>query len=342
MNRRELSTLAILTGVVLLLTAVMYNVRYQSGDHEYIGTLWLENLNINSVIRIDITGPGDMPQVTLERRPEGWGVVQRQHYPADVGTIRSLLLDLSEAKLLERKTRDPAQHAQLGLGSIERLEAKGQQVTLHSAEDARSVRIGTNPEGRSATYVRNVDDDQGWLVDRTFTIPSEPRRWLDPELLDIGMEHIRRMEVVHADGERIEGQRAEEAADVKFTVPNLPEGATLKNEYALNRMASAITSLSLEDVMPVSQAEVYLEDAVWARYDLYQGYSLEVRLFAVDVERYARFTVRLGEDMSDEDRTRASMLARHLEGWAFRIPSFAHDSMALRWADILEGSQEPE
>ena len=143
MNRRELNILAILTGIVLLLTAAMYNIRYQSGDQEYIGTLWLENLDINSVTRIDITGPGNMPQVTLERRPEGWGVVQRQHYPANVGTIRSLLLDLSEAKLLERKTRDPAQHAQLGLGGIERLEAKGQQVTLHSAEGTRSVRIAT-------------------------------------------------------------------------------------------------------------------------------------------------------------------------------------------------------
>lgn len=342
MNRRELIILAVLTGGVLFLTASMYNIRYQSGDQEYMGTLWLENLDINAVTRIDVIGPGNMPQVSLERRPEGWGVVQRQHYPANVGAIRSLLLDLSEVELLERKTSDPAQHAQLGLGGIERLEAKGQQITLHSAESARSVRIGASPDGRSATYVRSVGDDQGWLVDRTFTIPSEPRRWLDPELLDIGMEHIRRMEVVHLDGERIEGQRAEGAGDVKFTVLNLPEGAVLKNEYALNRMASAITSLSLEDVMPASQAEVYLEDAARARYEFHQGYSLEARLFPVDVERYARFAVHLGEDMSDEDRTRASMLARHLEGWAFRIPSFAHDSMALRWADILEGGGQPE
>ena len=342
MNRRELIILAVLTGAVLFLTASMYNIRYQSGDQEYMGTLWLENLDINAVTRIDVIGPGNMPQVSLERRPEGWGVVQRQHYPANVGAIRSLLLDLSEVELLERKTSDPAQHAQLGLGGIERLEAKGQQITLHSAESARSVRIGASPDGRNATYVRSVGDDQGWLVDRTFTIPSEPRRWLDPELLDIGMEHIRRMEVVHPDGERIEGQRAEGAGDVKFTVLNLPEGAVLKSEYALNRMASAITSLSLEDVMPASQAEVYLEDAARARYEFYQGYSLEARLFPVDVERYARFAVHLGEDMSDEDRTRASMLARHLEGWAFRIPSFAHDSMALRWVDILEGGGQPE
>ncbi len=342
MNRRELGRLATLTGVVLLATAVMYNLRSQSGDQDYIGALWLENLDINAVTRIDVTGPGNMPQVSLERRPEGWGVVQRQHYPANVGIIRSLLLDLSEAKFLERKTGDPGQHARLGLGRIEQLEAVGQQVTLHTAEGPRPVRIGMNPDGRSATYVRNADDDQGWLVDRTFTIPNEPRRWLDPELLDIGMERIRRMEVVHPDGERIEGQRAEQSADVKFTVLNLPEDAVLKSEYALSRMASAITSLSLEDVMPAAQAAAYLEDAARAWYEIDSGYRLEARLFAVDVERYARFTVHLGEDMSDEDRARASLLARHLEGWAFRIPSFAHDSMALRWADILEGVGEPE
>ncbi|MCY4610694.1 MAG: DUF4340 domain-containing protein [Gammaproteobacteria bacterium] len=342
MNRRELSTLAALTGIVLLLTIVMYNVRHQSGDQEYMGTLWLGDLDINSISRIDLTGPGNMPLVALERRPEGWGVVQRQYYPANVGAIRSFLLDLSEAKLLERKTSDPAQHAQLGLGSIDRLDALGQLVTLHFADGTRAVRIGTSPEGRNATYVRDADDDQGWLVDRDFTIPEEPRRWLDPDLLDIGMERVFRMEVVHPDGERIEGQRAEEAGDVRFTVLNLPEGAMLKNEYALNRMASAIASLSLEDVMPASQAQVYLEDAIRARYELYQGYSLEAYLFSVDVERYARFVVHLGENMSDEDRAQAELLARHLEDWAFRIPSFAYSSMALRWSDILEGDRDPE
>ena len=341
MSRRELGILATLTAVVLLLTAVMHNVRYQSGDQEYLGALWLEGLDINSVTRIDVTGPGNMPQVALERRPEGWGVVQRQHYPANIGTIRSLLLDLSEAKLLERKTRDPAQHAQLGLGGIEQLDAKGQQVTLHSADSSRSVRIGTSPGGRSATYVRDANEDQGWLVDRTFTVPSEPRRWLDPNLLDIGMEQVSRMEVRHPDGERIEGQRMEGAEDVKFAVLNLPEGAVLKSEYALNRMASAITSLSLEDVMPASQTAIYLKDAAWARYEFYQGFSLEVSLFPVGVERYARFAVHLGEDMSEESRAQANLLARHLENWAFRIPSFAYDSMALRWPDILQGDQEP-
>ena len=342
MSRRELALLAALTAVVLLLTVHMYSVRHQSGDQEYIGTAWLANLDINAVVGIEITGPGNMPLATLERRPEGWGVVQRDYYPADVGTIRSLLLDLSETKLVERKTRDPAQHAQLGLGSIDRLDAKGLRIVLRSAQGAHAIRIGANPDGRNVTYVRNVGEDQSWLVDRIFTIPDEPRRWLDPDLLDIGMEQVHRMEVLHPDGERIEGLRVQEAGDVMFDVTNLPKGAKLKSEYALNRMASAITALSLEDVMPASQAEPHLEDAVRARYELYPGYGLEALLFDVDVERYARFTVKPGEGMDDESRTKANLLARHLEGWAFRIPSFAHSSMALRWSDILDKGQPAE
>ena len=338
MNRREFGILAALTAVVLLSTAVTYNIRYHSSDQEYLGTLWLEGFDINAITRIDITGPGNMPQVTLERRPEGWGVMQREYYPAHVGTIRGLLLDLSETRLLERKTGNPAQHAQLGLDEIEQINARGQQVTLYSGANARAVRIGTNPSGRNATYVRNVGEDQSWLVDRTFKIPSEPRRWLDSNLLDIGMEQVRRMQVTHPDGETIEGQREEDGGDVKFTVLNLPEGARLKSEYALSRMASAITSLSLEDVMPAIQAESLLEQATRAEYELYPGYSLEVRLFTMGAERYGRFAVRLGADMSEEHRTQAELLARHLEHWAFRIPSFAHASMALRWSDILEDS----
>ena len=335
MSLREFGVLLGLTLVVLILTIGTYNFRHQTSGQDYLGALWFEDLDINAVTRIKIVGPGAMPQATLERRPEGWGVAQRQHYPAQIGKIRGLLLDLSEAKLFERKTDDPDQLAKLGLGDIAEPNARGQQVTLHFGDSSQSFRIGIKPSGRNATYVRNADEDQGWLVDRTFTIPSEPRHWLDTTLMDIGMEQVHRMRVTHPDGERIESARAD-SGDVRFTALNLPAGAQLKNEHVLNRMASAITSLSLEDVMPLSQARSHLEQAILAEYEFYQGHRLDAHLFAMGTERYARFTVNMGEGMSAEDRAQAEQLFRHTQNWAFRIPSFAYSSMTLRWPDILD------
>ena len=334
MSFRELKTLAVLTFVVLALTVATLNFQSGGKDREYLGMLWLEELDLNAVTRIEVAGPGNQTQVTVERRPEGWGVEQRDHYPAQVGIIRSLLLELSEAKRLERKTSDPDQQAQLGLGSIEAAGARGKQVTLLTGDGALTLRIGISPSGRKATYVRTGGDDQSWLVDRTFRIPPEPKRWLAPELVDIGMDQIIRMQVEHPDGERIEGQRAA-GGDVRFDVINLPEGAQPKNEFVLNRMASAITTLSLEDVMPATHAKSHWGEAILAQYDLAQGYTLKARLFSVGDDRYVHFEAVLGAGMSSEHRAQARSLSTRLKDWAFRVPSFAYDSMALRWLDIL-------
>ncbi len=335
MSTRELGILAVLASVMLALAIGAYSIRQADRGHEYVGTPWMETFDINAVTGIDIEGPGKVMQVSLVRRPEGWGVAQREYYPAKVGSIRSLLLDLSGAKLLERKTDDPTQHAQLGLGRIDRTEARGQQITLHFAQGSRTVRLGTQPSGRTATFVRSGNDTQAWLVDRTFNIPSEARRWLETDLLDIDMEQVHHMRISHPDGEVIEGKvSASDAA--RFEVLNVPAGRTLTGEFVLNRVASAITSLSLEDVMPIAQAQAYLAQTPQIAYDLYDGYILEAQMFQLEHERYARFSVRLKDSIDSTHRAEAEQLARRLQPWAFRIPSFAYDSMALRWSDILE------
>lgn len=336
MNPREFKILAAVTGAMLVLTVVAYAVFHRTAGHEYAGKLWLEALDVNAVTRIDVRGPEPAEQVTLDRRPEGWGVAQRRHYPAQVGMIRRLLLDLSEAKLFERKTDDPEQHAQLGLGRIDESGAVGQRVVLHFGDDRLVVRIGAKPSGRNATYVRVADDDQAWLVDRTFAIPAEPRRWLEPTLMDIGMEGIERIRIEHPDGEVVEGRRTADDGEVRFEMLRMPAGRSLKNAFILNRAAGSIASLSLEDVMPAEQARKHLLKAPRITYTMRSGYVLEAQLFAVDIARYARFAVRVQEEAGDEVRAEAERLAAHVRDWAFRIPSFAYDSMALRWSDILE------
>ena len=122
----------------------------------------------------------------------------------------------------------------------------------------------------------------------------EPRRWLEPELLDISLNQMHRITIVHTDGEEILSERAREEA--RFVPLNLPEGKVLKNEMAMNRIASAITSLSLEDVMPEEEAQEYLRDSqTRIEYDLYEGYILAAQLYAIEEQRYAYFTVQIKE-----------------------------------------------
>jgi len=332
MSLRELKILAAITAATVLLAALMYSLKHTGGHDEYLETLWLEGLDINAIHRIEISGAGNQ-QVSLERRARGWGVVERGFYPVQIGVVSTLVLDLTGAELLERKTDDPEQHAKLGLGPIDKPDAQGQLLKL-IGDEVQVVRIGTRPEGRNVTYVKHDGDLQAWLVDRTFNISLEARKWLEPELLDIGMEHMHRIKIVHPDGETIKAKRVADAA--RFDPLNIPAGKTLKNELALNRVASAITSLSLEDVMLADEARKHLKNTPRVEYEMYEGYVLKAQLFSLEEKHYAHFEVQIKDDASTAHRQAAQQLADRLKGWVFRIPSFAYDSMSLRWGDLTQ------
>ena len=333
MNQTEFRALALLT-LLMVATAVYWTVFRQTlGEDPATGTLWLEEFEINEVTRIDLIGPGGQHKITLEHRPEGWGVLQRQHYPANVGKIRRLLLSLESARILERKTQDPAQHARLGLENIDQPTATGSQIQLHFEERSLHLRIGNKTDGNT-TYVRQTDG-QSWLVNQEFDVSLEPRRWLDRTLMDIPMERIRRLRIVHPDGQVIEGERrARDRAELEIV--NLPPGRSARNEFVLNRVLSAITALSLEDVITQSEALRYLDKTVQVEYELYNGSTLQVSLFSVNEARYARFTWHSDKDLDEGHRQEGEELARRFKGWAFRIPSFAYDSMGQRWSDLLD------
>ena len=331
---RELGVLALAAAVMAALAAAALHLHHRPAA-DGRGEPWLAGLDVNAVTRVDLYGAGRTLQVSLERRPEGWGVAQRQHYPAAVGRLRTLLLDLAAARRLERKTDDPAQHAQLGLGDIGAADAGGRLLELAAGDRVWRLRLGAPAGGRSGTYARLADQDQCWLIDRAFSLDAAPRRWLEPALLDIGMERVRGFRITHPDGEAVAGRRSRDAAAPRYAPQGMPAGRALQGAHALDRAAAAIAGLALEDVMPASRALAHLQRAARIRYELDAGFALEARLFALGAERYARFAVAAGDGLEPAARREAAALARRFRGWAFRVPAFAYDSMALRWADVL-------
>ena len=333
MTVREIRILALLTGAMLLLTVLAHQFRHAS-SMEGIGELWLEGLDVNAVSRIELVGGGERARVSLVLGDAGWGVEQRRMYPAEISRIRRLLLDLSEAKVVERKTDDPEQYAQLGLRDIAHPDARGVLLKLTQAGEVRVLRLGNQPAGRTATYVRAGDDDQCWTVNREIAPAGDPAQWLRPQLLDLPADKVQRVRVAHADGETVEGARDDGGG--ALTPRGLPAGAALKDAQALLRIANAATALELRDVLPEDEAPEPDGDAARVEFEMLSGYTVRAQLFARGEAHYARFTVQQSKRMSAKARADATALEQRVRGWVFQIPSFAYTSMTVRWSDLTE------
>ena len=65
-----------------------------------IGTAILAGLedSLNEVTEVQIISAGDKIVSTLSRQQNAWVVKQKNNYPADISKIRSILLNLAQAK----------------------------------------------------------------------------------------------------------------------------------------------------------------------------------------------------------------------------------------------------
>ena len=131
MSNRNLKFLA---GALVVLVAVMLVL--QSGkrrDSVADGELLFPGLKggLNEVTSVTVSRNDG--EVVLATDGETWTIAARDGYPASVDKIRTLLLAIADARIVERKTANPDLYDQLG---VEDPAADGSKGTLVSMSGA--------------------------------------------------------------------------------------------------------------------------------------------------------------------------------------------------------------
>jgi hypothetical protein len=160
--------------------------------------------------------------LTLESKEGRWSLKERSGYPADVEKIRTLLVKLSQAELIEAKTRNPDRYAMLELENHDAADAKSRSVRLVDGNGGviADLIIGKRRwdafgSGKGGTYVRKVGDPQTWLANVELDVGADVRAWIKPNVFETDSAKISRL-TIGIPGE--EPLTVERAGDGKATV----------------------------------------------------------------------------------------------------------------------------
>mgnify|MGYP001811657580 CR=1 FL=1 len=113
MTRKTIHALvAIIVGLVLLLIVL------RTGD---IDSTQLAGQNLlpefksvaNDVTKLRIARPEGDEGITIRREDKRWMISARDDYPADLGKLRSLIIGLADAQVVEEKTSNPEHYPKL-------------------------------------------------------------------------------------------------------------------------------------------------------------------------------------------------------------------------------------
>lgn len=376
MNSR---TLALLLAALAVLVALAVAVSVSQRPATVAGGLLLPDLRarLNDIDKVVVRAGGNRTVATLERREGRWVLAERDAYPADVGRIRSLLIALAEARMLEEKTSNPELYSRLQLDDIEKETAAGVRLDLAAGESVTSVIVGaTNVGGGERAYARRAGEPTSWLVSGAIDASRETADWLDRAVLDLDPARVHAVTIVHPGGPTLRVVKAAPDAE-GFAVENVPAGRELTFPSAGNAVGAGLADLTLESVEPAARFAPGDAQPVVATFETFDGLVVEASTWQLPAGPRTRFAARVDEALAarfppppapaeakpgddagaaapavpapagpprkslDDVKVEAADLEARLGGWVYVLPDFKAGELVKKPEDLLAPKGAP-
>ncbi len=196
MNKRQVTILwviAIALGAAVATVKLSQNKSTRSATQRASGQTLFESFPATEASTIDIQGATGT--VTLAKKDNKWGIVQRDNYPANTTFVNDFIRSLSELKITLGMEAGPSFAPRFGMDeAASKPEDRGLTATFKDAsgKEIAKVSLGKNIESGAAPspmggtssvgrYVRNHADESGfYAVSEMFpSVSDEAKRWLD-------------------------------------------------------------------------------------------------------------------------------------------------------------------
>jgi Domain of unknown function (DUF4340) len=289
---------------------------------------------LQDATKIEITHQGK--PLVIEKRPNGaWGVASMHDYPVQEAKLRGMLTGLTELRLSEARTSNPAEYSRLGVddpngaastADLLRVLDKAGKPILAVIVGHRRVRSQANvPE---EVYVRRPDEAQSWLAQGSLQVDADASLWLDRDVLNIASDRVAAVSATRAPDQVLTFAKV----DGKFALTAPAEHPKLE-DYKVDDVARGLEQLTFQAVKAdadVSGAEV--GNAVFTTND---GLVVRAGVLHVDKDVWARFAV----SGSDKMKAEADRLNGRLAGWTYQIGSWKEKSLIPTMDDLK--AEEP-
>ena len=301
MKNSTLTKMAVIAGGLLLAVVVMKNKGGPSEVALSNDALVVPGLSaeLNNVSSIKLTGASNTPIITLKRTDKGWVASSIDGYGADISKIRDYLIKLSEAKILEAKTANPASYAKLGVQDLTVADAKGILLELEGTKTPVKLIMGSIAgSGGQGVYVRKPGEKQSYLASGQIRPEASVNSWIQAEITNIPVNRVQEVTITPPTGDKLVVRKAK-AEDADWAVLNVPKGRELSSPSIGNQLAGTLDALRLESVLPAAQAEPDLAQTYLARFVTFEGLVVTVTAWEKDSKGYARFNASLDTSLSE-------------------------------------------
>ena len=284
---------------------------------------------LQQAAKIEIVHQGQ--RTTIDREPDDtWGLADRDGYRVQESKLRGMLTGLTELRLVEPRTSDPAAFSRLGVEDPDAPTANSNLLSVLDSSGKPLVavivghrRVRTQGNVPEQVYVRRVGENQAWLAEGTLQVDADPQLWLDRDILNIDHARVARVEAVRGDATVV----LTKGPDGKLVVSTPPEHQKL-DDYRVEDVGRALELLTFQDVQ--NNQRPVGKEVGQTTFTTTDGLAIKARVFHGEKDIWVRFSVS-GPDAA---KAEAERLQARLAGWTFQLGAWKEKALLPSLADL--------
>jgi hypothetical protein len=336
MNNRSLSLLVV-AAIVALGGGWFFGTRTVPKEQKAIdaGQLMFPGLapKLQKASKIEVVFQGKPTVVAL--KDGKWGLADRGGYPVRDSKLHAMLTALTELRLVEQRTSDPASFARLGVEDATKPDANSHLLRVIDTDGKPILevitghrRMRTQGKVDEQVYVRRPNENQSWLAEGALQVDHDPAQWLDRNVVDIAHGRIASVTVARGDSKLVFGRDGD-----KLALKEPAEHPKLE-EYKVEDISRAFESTTFQEVRAASDPiGDKLGTAVFVTDD---GLTLTATVFKADKDIW----VSLAAAGTGKAETEAAALSKKLGGWLYQLGSWKETALVPQ-LDDLKAAEKP-
>jgi len=268
----SLTILFLTTVVMLVLMLITLQAPSENNDDNVV--LFPELFEQLSVVDT-LEFKSNQDEFTLYKEGEDWFVKEHWGYPADFNLVKRALIDIAEAKILERKTDNPDEFYILGVEGIEDGGSSIQISMIGEQQQVAGLILGKERElnqtgGARQFYVRRAGENNSWLAEGYLNLTPVMLNWIKSEVIDIARERIAQVNIIQPYGAGT-ATIVNTGNKDQFGTPEALDKTVFKYKQLGYDIAGSLFQLKLEDVQPRSEFLRGSVDVVEAEFITFDG-----------------------------------------------------------------------
>lgn len=331
-ERREnmLNNMKYLIVVLLVVIAITIFVSGDFNNDSADEQLWLipelHTEKVNELSKIMIEKAGE--KVQLIKQDQNWLVLEKNNFYADLDKLSAMLINIRSAVMIEKKTTNPENFAQLNLTDDDTT------VSLFSNEQLLAAFVvGKRASKGNAVFVRKVGEDQAWLASDLKNIDHGVNSWLMSMILNVSAEQIMQVKITKPEQSPMIVLKREPAAQ-GFVLLDIPEGKQLNPNTSLDVLANGLVSLIVDEaeLLDTEQMDLVLNN----EYDLFSGLKYLLTVFKNDEQYYLTVKAEtVSENASVDTLKEKDDLNKKYSNWMFKIPEYKFNALNKTLDDYI-------